>query len=144
MRRTFQEKVTSALKSEKWSAVTISEIMLPMAIAEILRSKNHLLAVDPETAPIVQQIFEWRAAGVSYMGINKKLNDAGIPSPVKKFDSGIVTNNNQDRRSLNKHKITEILNDIVYIGHLACLRRRAVSAFTVASRITLPPRMSGL
>lgn len=84
-------------------------------------NKNHLL-IDPETAPIVQQIFEWRAVGVSYMGINKKLNDAGIPSPgQKKFDSGIVTNNNRKNRTIlwNKHKITEMLNDIVYIGHLA-------------------------
>ena len=84
-------------------------------------NKNHLL-IDPETAPIVVQIFQWRAEGVSYMGINKKLNDAGILSPSQlKRERGVETNfNKKDRVILwNKHMITEILQNIVYIGHLA-------------------------
>lgn len=116
----ISRKVTSALQAKMERGDYIGNYA-PYGYRRDPESKNHLL-VDPETAPIVQQIFEWRAAGVSYMGINKKLNDAGIPSPSqKKFDSGIVTNNNRKDRTIlwNKHKITEILNDIVYIGHLA-------------------------
>jgi hypothetical protein len=84
-------------------------------------NKNRLI-INPETAPVIQQIFEWRAEGVSYMGINAKLNNAGIPSPSQyKADHGIITNNNKKARRIlwNKHVITDILSNSVYIGHLA-------------------------
>jgi DNA invertase Pin-like site-specific DNA recombinase len=48
-------------------------------------SKNpddtHKLIINEETAPVVRQIFAWRAEGVSVMQIARKLNDAGILSP---------------------------------------------------------------
>lgn len=84
-------------------------------------NKNRLI-VNPETAPVVQQIFLWRSEGMSYMGINRKLNEMDIPSPGQyKADRGIVTNNNQKERKIlwNKHIITDILKDITYIGHMA-------------------------
>lgn len=84
-------------------------------------NKNRLI-VNPETAPIVQQIYLWRSEGMSYLGINKRLNEMGIPSPGQyKADRGIVTNNNQKKRTIlwNKHIVTDILGDITYIGHMA-------------------------
>ena len=84
-------------------------------------NKNRLI-VNPETAPVVQQIFLWRSEGMSYMGINRKLNEMDIPSPGQyKADRGIVTNNNQKERKIlwNKHIVTDILKDITYIGHMA-------------------------
>lgn len=84
-------------------------------------NKNHLI-VDPETASVVRMIYEWRSAGMSYMGIDRKLNEMGIPSPGQyKAERGIVTNNNQKSRKIlwNKHMITRILSDTVYLGHLA-------------------------
>ena len=84
-------------------------------------NKNQLI-INPETAPVVKQIFLWRSEGMSYMGINKKLNDSGVLSPGQyKANRGIVTNNNQKDRVIlwNKHMITEILKNVVYIGHLA-------------------------
>ncbi|MCD8016538.1 MAG: recombinase family protein [Oscillospiraceae bacterium] len=84
-------------------------------------NKNRLI-VNPETAPIVQQIFLWRSEGISYMGINKRLNELEIPSPGQyKANRGIVTNNNQKNRKIlwNRHIITDILRDITYIGHMA-------------------------
>lgn len=83
---------------------------------------KNLLIVNPETAPIVQMIYQWRSEGMSYMGINKKLNDMGVPSPSQyKADRGIVTNSNQKAKIIlwNKHMVTDILKDIVYLGHLA-------------------------
>ena len=51
-------------------------------------NKNQLI-VNPETAPVVRMIYQWRSEGMSYMGINKKLNDMGIPSPGQyKADRG--------------------------------------------------------
>ena len=84
-------------------------------------NKNHLI-VNPDTASVVRMIFEWRSTGMSYMGINRKLNEMGIPSPGQyKADRGIVTNNNQKERKIlwNKHMITCILSDTVYLGQLA-------------------------
>lgn len=116
----ISRKVTSALRSkmekgeyigswEKYGYVKSSE------------NKNQLI-VNPETAPVVRMIYQWRSEGMSYMGINKKLNDMGIPSPGQyKADRGIVTNNNQKPRKIlwNKHMVTDILKDITYLGHLA-------------------------
>jgi len=39
------------------------------------------LEPDPEIAPIIQQIFEWRAEGISHLAICKRLDEAGIPTP---------------------------------------------------------------
>ena len=83
---------------------------------------KYYLIVDAESAPVIKQIFEWRSEGMSYMGINKKLNEAGIPSPGQyRFNHGIETHNNKKSRVIlwNKHVVTEILNNKVYTGHLA-------------------------
>lgn len=116
----ISRKVTSALRAKMERGDYIGNYA-PYGYRKDPENKNHLL-IDPETAPVVRQIFEWRAEGISYMGINKRLNDAGIPSPSQlKFNNGIETNNNKKNRTIlwNKHKVTEILKDIVYIGHLA-------------------------
>lgn len=116
----ISRKVTSALQAKMERGDYIGNYA-PHGYRKDPENKNHLL-IDPETAPVIRQIFEMRAEGISYMGICKKLNDAGIPSPGQhKLNQGIETNNNKKNRTVlwNKHKITEILKDIVYIGHLA-------------------------
>ena len=116
----ISRKVTSALQAKMERGDYIGNYA-PHGYRKDPENKNHLL-IDPETAPVIQQIFEWRSEGISYMGICKLLNDAGIPSPGQhKLNQGIETNNNKKKRAVlwNKHKITEILKDIVYIGHLA-------------------------
>ena len=116
----ISHKVTTALQAKMERGDYIGNYA-PYGYRKDPENKNHLL-IDPETAPIVVQIFQWRAEGVSYMGINKKLNDAGILSPSQlKRERGVETNfNKKDRVILwNKHMITEILQNIVYIGHLA-------------------------
>ena len=41
----------------------------------------HKLEPDETTAPVVRQIFQWRAEGMSVTRITKRLNDEGVPSP---------------------------------------------------------------
>lgn len=116
----ISRKVSSALKSKMENGDYIGK-WEKYGYLKSPDNKNQLI-VNPETAPIVQLIFQWRSEGMSYMGINKKLNDMGIPSPGQyKANRGIVTNNNQKPRTIlwNKHMVTEILNDMVYLGHLA-------------------------
>lgn len=115
----ISRKVTSALQSKMERGDYIGNYA-PHGYLKDPKNKNHLI-VDPETAPVIRQIFQWRAEGISYMGINKRLNDAGIPSPSQyKFDRGIKTNNNVKKHTIlwNKHMVTEILKNVVYIGHL--------------------------
>lgn len=116
----ISRKVTSALRMKMERGDYIGNYA-PHGYQKDPENKNHLI-ICPETAPVIRQIFEWRAEGMSYMGINKKLNDAGIVSPSQyKKNNGIKTNRNNTTRTIlwNKHMVTQILNDIVYIGHLA-------------------------
>ena len=84
-------------------------------------NKNRLL-VDPETAPVIQQIYEWRAQGLGIGTIARMLNERDIPSPGRyRFEHGIITNNNKKGSALlwNRHALSDILRNIAYIGHLA-------------------------
>lgn len=116
----ISRKVTSALQTKMERGDYIGNYA-PHGYCKDPDNKNHLV-IDPEAAPVIRQIFQWRAEGVSYMGINRRLNEAGIPSPGQyRLEHGIETNNNRKGRSVlwNKHMVTEILKNIVYIGHLA-------------------------
>ena len=66
----ISRKVTTALQAKMERGDYIGNYA-PYGYRKDPENKNHLL-IDPETAPIVVQIFQWRAEGVSYMGINKK------------------------------------------------------------------------
>jgi DNA invertase Pin-like site-specific DNA recombinase len=116
----ISHKVTTALKAKMERGDFIGNFA-PYGYRRDPENKNHLL-IDPETADVIRQIFQWRSEGASYMGINKRLNSAGILSPSQlKHEQGIITNNNQKSHTIlwNKHLVTDILSNIVYIGHLA-------------------------
>lgn len=116
----ISRKVTSALRSKMEKGEYIGS-WEKYGYLKSPENKNQLV-INPETAPVVQMIYQWRCEGMSYMGINKKLNDMNIPSPSQyKADRGIVTNNNQRSRRIlwNRHMVTEILRDVTYLGHLA-------------------------
>ncbi len=116
----ISRKVSSALQMKMERGDYIGSYA-PYGYQKDPQNRNRLL-VCPETAPVIRRIFQWRAEGMSYMGINRRLNDAGIPSPGQyKLNHGTLTNNNQTGRRIlwNKHIITEILSDVIYIGHTA-------------------------
>ena len=116
----ISRKVTSALQTKMEQGDYIGNYA-PHGYCKDPGNKNHLV-IDPETAPVIRQIFQWRSEGISYMGINRRLNEAGIPSPGQyRLEHGIETNNNRKGRPVlwNKHMVTEILKNVVYMGHLA-------------------------
>lgn len=54
--------------------------------------------------------------------IARALNEKGYPSPGRlRFERGIITNNNKKGTDLpwNRHVLTELLRNVVYIGNLA-------------------------
>lgn len=68
------------------------------------RREAKKLVPDPETAPWVQRMYEWAAAGWGRMRIARELNDMGIPSP---------------RGGTWEHStVHHILTNPAYIGHL--------------------------
>lgn len=82
--------------------------------------RNHLVP-DPETADAVKEIFSLRAEGNGIGTIARILNERNIPSPGHlRFQRGIYTNNNQRGYDLpwNRHVLSDILKNVVYIGHL--------------------------
>lgn len=80
------------------------------------------LIIDPDIAPIVQEIFELRATGIGIEKLCRVLNEKGYPSPGRlRFERGIITHNNRKGSELpwNRHVLTDLLRNVVYIGNLA-------------------------
>jgi len=80
----------------------------------------HKLIIDPETAPIVRQIFRWAYEKVSLNSIVLRLNEADILPPSQHKQSvGLITN----EKLLGNGKwltitVSRILADQVYVGDM--------------------------
>jgi site-specific DNA recombinase len=68
---------------------------------------------DPLTAPIVRQMFNWAASGVSLRGIAERLTTAGVPSPT-------------GRERWRPQSVRDILTDPMYMGVATTFRHQAV------------------
>jgi DNA invertase Pin-like site-specific DNA recombinase len=80
--------------------------------------KNKII-VDPVTAPIVRQIFEWKAEGVGSAQICRRLIEMGISSPNKyRYEQGIVKDERYLKSDWANPVLTRILTCEVYLGHL--------------------------
>lgn len=97
----------------------------------------HKLVVNPDTAPIVRQIFEWTVEGVSLLQIARNLNIDGVLSPSNYLASvGIITHKKLigdegwQTRALNK-----ILADEVYLGDMVQGKTKAVGH----KQVQVPP-----
>lgn len=80
------------------------------------KDKGHLIP-NPETAPIVKQIFEWRKNGIGPSRIATMLNEKGYPTP-----SG-YKKTNYSTRLINRDKwnissIKKILSNRIYTGDM--------------------------
>lgn len=79
----------------------------------------HKLEPDEATAPVVRQIFQWRADGVSVTRIAKKLNDSGILSPsAYLYDTGVCKTEKYNGAIWHIQAVKNILTRQVYIGHM--------------------------
>lgn len=80
----------------------------------------HKLLVNEDTAPVVRQIFQWTADGVSLNDVVKRLNGNGYPSPGHYLmQTGVITN----KRLAGSGKwqtwtVSKILADEVYTGDM--------------------------
>ena len=78
--------------------------------------KGHLIP-NPETAPIVKKLFQWRAEGIGTTEIATRLNDMNVLTPAgyKKtnYSSRLI-----DRDSWNISTVKKILSNRIYTGDM--------------------------
>lgn len=88
----------------------------------------HKLVVNPDTAPVVRQIFQWTVDGVSLCQIVRNLNESRVPTPSQyQANVGIITHERLigsgpwQTRIVNK-----LLADQVYAGDMVQGKTKAV------------------
>jgi len=79
------------------------------------------LEPNPETAPIIRDIFEWRASGMGRLAICKRLDELGVPTPYEYLRRKRDVFNGSHFKSTVWREITlrDMLRNPVYIGTLA-------------------------
>lgn len=83
------------------------------------------LEPDETMAPVVRQIFRWRAEGVSVTQIARRLNDEGVPSPsAYLYNTGACKTEKYNGVSWYVQTVKNILSRQVYIGHMVQGRKR--------------------
>lgn len=83
---------------------------------------KHQLIIDPETAPIVRNIFTWRLESLGYDEIARKLNEQEIPCPTMiRYQRGEFKK--ESPATVGKrwvaHTIKNITGNMAYAGHMA-------------------------
>ena len=77
------------------------------------------LEPDETMAPVVRQIFRWRAEGVSVTQIARRLNDEGVPSPsAYLYNTGVCKTEKYNGVIWYVQTVKNILSRQVYIGHM--------------------------
>ena len=88
---------------------------------------HNRLIIDPDTAPVIQQIFFWKINGLSADRIAEKLNDLGVLCPMEyKKSLGMKINTQfrtNDKALWAAQTIHRILRNEAYIGTMTQGRR---------------------
>ena len=96
----------------------------PYGYSKDPNNKNRLV-INEELAPIVRQIFAWRAGGVSVMQIARRLNDADILSPsAYLYETGVVKSEKYHDVPWRIQVLKPLLSHPVYIGHMVQGRKK--------------------
>lgn len=78
---------------------------------------KHQLVIDPETAPIVKEMFEMLANGCTQHYIAKTLEARGVPSPGRiLYDRGVVKADKFKNSRWYMQTVRKILRNKIYLG----------------------------
>lgn len=82
---------------------------------------KHKLIIDPKTAPIVRNIFQWRMDGMGWAKIARRLNDQQIPCPaMNQYYQGYRKEKPTGTTALWKGTaVCFLVTNPVYAGHMA-------------------------
>lgn len=115
--RDISRKVSTAIKAMELQG----NFHGPAAPYGYMKSpQNHnKLVINPETAPIVQSIFQMRLEGMGYRRIACTLNDNGVLAPgAYLYKLGFSQKETYREVLWTTWNIKTILNNEVYLGHL--------------------------
>lgn len=113
----ISRKVTSALTTKRQNGEFLGS-WAPYGYQKSAADK-HRLEVNPETAPVVRDIFAWRLSGVAYLQIVRRLNEQGIPCPSRyHYMRGELKSERFANAIWHVPIIKKILADQVYLGHV--------------------------
>lgn len=77
---------------------------------------NHLPVIDPDAAPIVRNIFEMRASGITPHHIADKLNEDGVPIPSDYYYAKLgKPNPRRTRHMWCAESVRQILHNYTYL-----------------------------
>lgn len=124
--RDISRKVSSAIKTKQERGEFVG-VYAPYGYSKS-EEDRHRLVSNPETAPVVREIFSLRLQGMGYAGIARSLNARGIPSPgAYLFQRGLSARENYRDSMWAVWNIKEILSSEVYLGHLIQGKRTKAS-----------------
>jgi hypothetical protein len=86
----------------------------------MLKEDNRRFVIDEEVAPVVRDIFKWKSEGVGDTIIARRLNEMGIPCPMKRrVDNKDVQKSGNCRLYLWRDRTIRIITtNPVYLGHM--------------------------
>lgn len=92
-------------------------------------NNRHKLEIDPETAPIVQKIFQWKLEGIGESAIARRLNDMDIPCQYKRlYMQGMLKGSNGENHSIwSGGSVISILQNPNYYGCI--VERKSEAAY---------------
>ena len=95
----------------------------------------HKLLIDPDTAPVVRQIFQWAVEGVAVNRIVLNLNEQDIPAPGQyKASVGIITSKKlTGGGKWQTRTLHRLLSDEVYLGDMVQGKTKTVGHRQIAT-----------
>ena len=129
----ISRKVRSALDTRKGNGFFIGA-QAPLGYQKDPMQKGHLVP-DPETAPVIQNLFQIYLSCGSVIGTAKRMTEMGIPTPSE-WKQTLPT---QQRfpGMWNETMVRRILTNPTYAGHLTQNRARKLG-YKVAKKVALP------
>jgi len=116
--RDISRKVCSAVKAKRERG-EYTRGFAPYGYKKIEGHKGKL-EPDPDTAPVIRDIFEWRAAGMSHGAICKRLDESGVltPNEILRRERDIFHSDFFKSTVWRVQTLKVMLRNPVYIGTL--------------------------
>ena len=93
----------------------------------------HRLVIDPATAPVVRQIFEWASEGAGLNTIAVRLNEAGYQTPSHyKYGLGLVSGKMLGNGMWQTRVVSALLRNEIYTGDMVQGRSKTVDHKQIA------------
>ena len=120
----ISQKISSAIAVKQKNGEYIGSLP-PYGYRKSPENKNKLV-IDEETAPVVRDIFQWRAEGQGIAQVARRLNEQNIPSPTMyKYLKGVLKKRPSNAGAVWQAQGVKVLTrNPVYAGHMAQRKMR--------------------